>query len=69
MDPVADDTLPCQAGLCLNDGRRSYLTWCEELPADDPGGADPGRSDELELVRDDGPNDTDGVMEGVCGMA
>lgn len=69
MDPVTDDTLPCQAGLCLNDGRRSYRTWCEELPTDDPGGADPGRSDELELVRDDGPNDTDGVMEGVCGMA
>ena len=66
MDPETDDTLPCQAGLCLNDGRRSYRAWCEE---DDPGGADPGRSDELELVREDCPNDTDGVMEGVRGMA
>lgn len=61
--------LPCQAGLCLNEGRRSYLTWCEELPTDDPGGAVPGSSDELEFVREDGPNDTDGVMEGVRGMA
>jgi hypothetical protein len=65
MDPETDDTLPCQAGLCLNDGRRSYRTWCEELPTDDPGGA----SDELELVREEGPNDTDGVIEGVRGMA
>lgn len=64
MDPVTEDTLPCQAGLCLNDGRRSYRTWCEELPTDDP-----GSSDELELVRDEAPNDTEGVMEGVCGMA
>lgn len=64
IKPMVDNILTFQAGSSLRGDHRSYWTWWEEVQMDDPGSADLGWSDEPELSRDVGPNDTDSVLEG-----